>query len=207
MDIDFIKKQFKERRKNLFSEVPKKISEKSSFKWGHYVVKVMILFILFLSVLIYTKSSTENKQLFYDFVFKNNISFAAINNFYNKYLGGILPFKNIVKDNEPVFKEKLTYSSSSIYKDGVALTVADSYLVPVLEGGIVVFVGEKEDYGKTVIVQQVDGVDVWYGNLNDINIQVYDYIEAGTLLGETVDSKLYLVFKKEGKVIDYKKYI
>jgi stage IV sporulation protein FA len=206
MDIDLIRKQIKEKRKNLyFTKAKETISHNP--KIFSYVIKVMILSIIFLGSLIYTKASANNKQLFYDIVFKNNLSFAVINNFYNKNLGGILPFKDIIKDNKPVFKEKLVFNESNIYKDGVALSVSKSYLVPVLNSGIVVFIGEKEDYGKTVIIQQVNGVDVWYGNVDNLNVKIYDYIEGGSLLGEVISDKLYLVFKQDGKVIDYKEHL
>jgi len=79
-------------------------------------------------------------------------------------------------------------------------------LIPALDDGIVIFVGEKEGYGKTVIVQQESGIDVWYSNIKEINVKVYDYIKKGELIG-SVDNNLYLVFIKNGEVIDYKKYI
>ena len=79
-------------------------------------------------------------------------------------------------------------------------------MVPVLESGIVVYIGEKKDYGNTVIIQQVDGVDAWYSNV-DTNISLYDYVEKGTLLGNSKDNNLYLYFQKNGEFIDYKDYI
>ena len=206
MDIDLIKKQMREKRRG--SIIPTvKVIKSDKPKLFTFVTRIMTLSILFLGALIYTKSSTANKQLFYDTIFKENISFAVINNLYDRYLGGILPFKDIIKDNKPVFKEKLVFKEANIYKDGVALSVEDSYLVPAIDSGIVVFVGEKEGYGKTIIVEQTDGVDVWYSNINNLNVKIYDYVEGGSLLGETVKNKLYLVFKKEGKTLDYKKYI
>lgn len=206
MDIDFIKRQMKEKRNSLSFKKTKEVMTNNPWL-TKYIIKLMVLSILFLGALIFTKTSTSNKQLFYNITLKDNISFAVINNFYNKYLGGILPFKDIVKDNKPVFKEKLTFSESNIYKDGVKLTVSKSYLVPSLNSGIVVFIGEKEEYGKTVIIQQTDGVDAWYSNIDNLSIKMYDYVESGSFLGETIDDELYLVFKKEGKVIDYKEYI
>lgn len=206
MDIDIIRKQMKEKRNNISLKSTKEVIKKNP-KMFSFLVRMMVLSIMFLGALIYTKSSTANKQSFYDTLLKDNLSFAVINNFYSKYLGGILPFKDIVKDNKPVFKEKLAYSEANIYKDGVALGVEKAYLVPALDSGIVVFVGEKEDYGKTVIVQQVNGIDVWYGNIDNLNVKIYDYIEGGSFLGETISDKLYLVLKQEGKVVDYKKYI
>ena len=40
-----------------------------------------------------------------------------------------------------------------------------------------------------------------------LNLKLYDYIEKGELLGEAKDGKVYLVFSKEGKYLDYKNYI
>ncbi len=45
------------------------------------------------------------------------------------------------------------------------------------ESGIVVYIGEKENYKQTVIVQQMNGVDVWYGNIKQANVKLYDYVE------------------------------
>ena len=66
------------------------------------------------------------------------------------------------------------YKDASIYKKGVKLNVDDNYLVPIIESGIVVFIGNKDDYGKTVIIEQVDGVNVWYGNIDNINVSFSD---------------------------------
>lgn len=206
MDIDTIKEEIKARRRGFNFEKTKEII-KDNPKLVKFISKILILAVLFLGSLIFVKTSSINKQLFYDALFKENISFAVINKMYNQYLGDILPFKDIVKDNKPVFEEKLTFTESNIYKDGVSLAVVNSYLVPSLESGIIVFIGEKEGYGKTVIIQQTNGVDVWYGNITNVSVKMYDYIEGGSLIGETVDDKLYLVFKKEGKVVDYKEYL
>ena len=85
------------------------------------------------------------------------------------------------------------------------LTVSKEYLVPVIDSGMVVFIGDKEKYGKTVIVQQVNGIDVWYSSLENVSVQLYDYVEKGDLLGDVKDTSLILVFKKDGKVLDYEK--
>ena len=43
---------------------------------------------------------------------------------------------------------------------------------------------------------------MWYGNLSNINVKLYDYIEKGTLIGNC-NKTLYLIHKKDGKVLDY----
>jgi len=39
-----------------------------------------------------------------------------------------------------------------------------------------------------------------------MNVKLYDYVEAGSLLG-IADKKLFLVYKEEGNVISYEKYL
>ncbi len=169
--------------------------------------KVMICIVLFLVGLIVLKIDKNNNQVIYKYISSHNISFASINKWFKDNFGDILPFEKIVKDDVvSVFNESLSYSDSSIYKDGVKLTVDAQYLVPILESGIVVFSGEKDGYGKTVIIQQVDGVDVWYGNISNISVNLYDYVNKGEFLGEA-SSNLYLVFSKDGEYLDYQEYL
>ena len=76
-----------------------------------------------------------------------------------------------------------------------------------MKNGLVVFIGQKEEYGNTVIIQQADGIDVWYSNLESINVKMYDYVKSGDFLGEVTSNYFYLIFKKEGNVLNYQDYI
>lgn len=173
-----------------------------------FVSKLGITIVLTLVVLITLKSNAKYKATFYQYVYESHISFAQINATYQKYFGSPLPFSDLLKDKtQPVFEEKLVFTEQHKYKDGVALTVSHQYLVPILESGIVVFIGEKEGYGKTVIVEQMDGIDVWYSNLGTVNVKLYDYIEKGSLLGEANGNQLYLVYKKNGTVLNYEEHL
>ena len=60
---------------------------------------------------------------------------------------------------------------------------------------------------QTIIVEQVDGVDTYYINVNISNYKLYDYVEKGQVLGEVKSNELYLRFEKNGEQLDYKKYI
>ena len=168
--------------------------------------KFVILVILTVVTIFVLKFNSEFKINFYKYVYEDSISFAKINNWYKSKFGSSLPFSYYFEEVTPVFNEQLKYNSSSIYKDGVSLEVGYDYLVPALDSGIVIFIGEKEGYGKTVIIQQENGIDVWYSNLKEINLQLYDYIKDGSLIG-SVDENLCLVFIKNGEVLDYQEYI
>ena len=168
--------------------------------------KFLILVILTISTMIVLKVKPNFKIEFYKYVYEDSISFAQINNWYKAKFGSSLPFSDFFEEVTPVFNEQLKYSEASIYKNGVSLKVGYDYLVPALDSGIVIFIGEKEGYGKTVIVQQESGIDVWYSNLKEVNLQLYDYVKDGSLIG-SVDKNLYLVFIKNGEVVDYQEYI
>ena len=182
-------------------------SKKKSNKFSRVITKLSICIILILMGLIFVKNDENAKEKLYEFLYENNISFSTINKWYQEHFGDITPFQNIVKDNtELVFNENLVYKDASLYKDGVKLNVEENYLIPIIESGIVVFIGNKDDYGKTVIIEQVDGVSVWYGNVENINVSLYDYVNKGEFLAEA-NKTFYMVFNKEGKYLDYKEYL
>ena len=110
-------------------------------------------------------------------------------------------------NTEPVFNEKINYTASENYQNGVRLTVEDNYLVPVLESGVIIYIGEKEKLGNTVVVEQVDGIETIYSNVNSENYKLYDYVEKGDLIGEVLNKKLILQFQKNGEYLDYKTLI
>ena len=146
------------------------------------------------------------KKTFYHYVYEENFPFSVVKNFLQEKFGTSLTFDKIVTDEE-VFNEKLSYKDKSLYHDGVKLTVSSEYMIPSLESGIVVYIGEKENYKQVVIVQQMNGVDVWYGNIKQANVKLYDYVEKGSLIGQVDNKTLYLVFQKEGKFVDYQSYL
>lgn len=169
------------------------------------VIRLLIVLLLFLTALIACKCNSQIKDKVYKYLYTEDISLTKIKKIYNKYLGGILPIKKEV-DTEKVFQEKLKYTDLSIYQDGIKLSVGNNYLVPALQEGMVVFVGDKENYGNTIIVEDLEGVRYWYGNITTSSLKLYDYIEKGSLIGET-STNLYLVFSKDDNYLDYEKYI
>jgi len=169
--------------------------------------KILLCIILFLILMILVKSNPVLKDKIYHLIYENNISFSSFKKTIEEKFGGVIPFDNVVVDDTvSVFSEDISYVEKSDYNKGVKLVVNNSYLVPVVESGIVVYMGEKEGYGYTIIIQQNDGVDAWYSNINS-KVKLYDYVEKGSLLGEAVNNNIFLYFQKNGEFIDYKEYI
>jgi stage IV sporulation protein FA len=152
----------------------------------------------------------NTKHLLEENIYNKNISFARINQVYEKLFGKIYPIEKIEKNTsvniEPVFSEKLSYLNKEDYKEGVKLTVTDNYLVPILESGIVVYMGDKDNYGYTIIIEQVNGIDLWYVGVKNCSLKLYEYVEKGNMLGE-VEKELYLFGQKDGKFVSPKEYL
>jgi len=168
-----------------------------------FFTKLLISVVLTLIILILIKSSSNFKTIFYKEVYTTNISFAPLTQIYNKYIGNLDIFNNL--STEPVFNEQLIYNNVEKYLDGVKLKLQNN-LVPINESGIVVFIGDKEGYGNTIIIQRIDGVDEWYGGIINTNVKLYDYVEKGKLLGEA-EEYLYLIYKKDGNILNYEEYL
>ena len=171
-------------------------------------LKIMCCIVIFLVCLIILRYDKNNKKILYKFIYETNFNFAYFNDLYHKYFGDILPFENNKQSSSiSVFNEKITYSDISMYKDGASLSVEDSYLIPVISSGVVTFIGEKEGYGETIVIEDSEGVNIWYSNVTNINVNLYDYVKSGEFLACSNGNKLYLVFQKDEEFLDYKKYL
>lgn len=168
--------------------------------------RFMVCVIIFLIALIVFQKNPDCQKAVQQKVYENNFPFMDFRQIYDKYIGNLF-FSSKGNNDTPVFEEKLVYQNIDTFNNGAKLEVGYEYLVPALESGIIVFVGEKDDLGKTVIVQQVNGVDVWYSNIELKEVKLYDYVEKGSLLGKSLTNFIYLYFKKDGNFLDYKQYL
>lgn len=166
------------------------------------VKRTMICFVFVLLVLAISLMSETGRSYIKKYLLETNFEFSKINTLYNKYIG------KLTDENTEVVSgnQLLEYTSKEKYNDGVKLTVSENYNVNLLESGIVVYIGEKEGYGNTIIIQQSNGIDAWYGNIENVDVKIYDYIEKGTIIGNA-NKTLYLVFQKNGEILNYEDYI
>ena len=123
----------------------------------------------------------------------------------SKYVDKYMPFD--VYDEKIVMSDELVYKDKKEYLNGVSLNVGKNYNINSLCGGIVVYIGDKEKLGNTVIIQGTDGVDYWYSNIDNLSVKLYDYIEKDTLIGTSVNDNIYLTFVKNGEYINYEEFI
>lgn len=191
----------------------KRYSENTSLDNDHrikylkfLVTRILISLILVIGVSIFVKVNDLNKSYVQKYLFEDNLKFTEINQLYQKYFGKIIP-SPIDKDEMVFSGDDLTKKAYEKYENGIKFTISEHSPISALIGGIVVFIGEKDNYGNTVIVQGNDGVDYWYGGLTNLSVNLYDYIESNALLGETSANHLYLVLKKDNNYLNYEEYI
>ncbi len=172
-------------------------------KLNQFLISVIILLIGMIMI----KKNPDSKKWIKENVYEKSISFINIKSFYQKHFGSIFLLPKKSQELKPVFQEQITYGKKKKYKNGVEIEVKDHYQVPTIETGIIVYMGEKEDYGNTIIVEQIDGIDTYYSNIELKDKKLYDYVEKGEIIGEAKDNKIYLVFQKDGSYLDYEKII
>ena len=195
-DISSVLKRHKQRcHQDVSKEKKSKISQEFS--------KILISIIFILGSIIYIKLDDNNLGNYKKYIFENNLMFTKINNWYTKNFGNILP--TVSTPSEVNVSKTDNISPREKYYDGYKINDA-SGPVTSLASGLLVFMGEKENYGNTLIIQGVDGTDIWYGNIGDVNLKLYDYVEAGFILGNPKDDYYYLVLQKEGNYVSYEDY-
>lgn len=122
--------------------------------------------------------------------------FAAVSEWYEGKFGkplALLPLTEKEKGksggNEETEQEYALPASGRILenfaKDGQGIMIETEKGKPVttMNEGIVRFAGVKEGLGKTVIIQHSDKSESWYGNLEAINVKLYEYIDKGKGVG------------------------
>lgn len=192
--------QFKNKKKSFKDN---KIKLSNNKKLSKYLTKFLLAIIFFLISIIFTNISDKNLLFYKEYVFTESLPFTKIKGWYEDLFGEVLPSDD---STATVFNGKLVYKEIEDYEDGEKLVVSKNSLVNNITSGIVVFSGDKDNYGNTVIVQGIDGVDIWYGNLENVSVNLYDYIEAGSIIGQTKNENLYLVIKKDNEYIKYENY-
>lgn len=181
-------------------KIKKKYILKKSVKIA--LSKLLIIIIIFLIGMILTKNNDYNKNIIKEKLFERNIPFQKIKGIYEKYFGNVLSISKEIKKTEPVFKETIQYIKKEPKENGIELKVEENYLVPSIESGIIINI--KED---AIIMEQVDGIEVTYKNIEKGDFSLYDYIEKGEIIGKVTNDELFLTFQKNGEIINYQDYL
>ncbi|TLS53534.1 M23 family metallopeptidase [Paenibacillus antri] len=95
-------------------------------------------------------------------------------------------------------------------RSGAGVVVrASASSVASMDEGLVIYAGETQETGQTVVVRHPDGVETVYGYLGEIKVAKDDWVEAGDSIGAVrssgageVGGLLYFAVKKGNSFVD-----
>ncbi|MDQ0339498.1 stage IV sporulation protein FA [Caldalkalibacillus uzonensis] len=93
-------------------------------------------------------------------------------------------------------------------QQGIVLETGTTLPVEVIKEGWVTYVGEKDGLGQVVIIDHGQGEESWYGQLQEIKVQLYDWVKQGEVIGTTSvqegsqEGVLYFALRRDAVFID-----
>ncbi|WP_174729864.1 M23 family metallopeptidase [Mesobacillus harenae] len=130
---------------------------------------------------------------------EKDFQFASVSSWYEDQFGkplALLPGKKTVEEEDLNGQQyALPASGSRILKDfdanGQSITIetGKDAEVEAMNEGLVIKVGVEEGFGKTVVIQHADKSESWYGNLDEINVNLYEFIKKGTKVGKSSENE------------------
>ncbi|MGG1400392.1 M23 family metallopeptidase [Bacillus salipaludis] len=193
------------------------------FRMEVFIFKILASACLFLVVAILFRNHTTTFDQARDVVrttMDKEFKFAVVSQWYEEKFGkplALLPFNEPKKEKqtetETAEKPALPATGKVLENfekngQGIMIETANGASVRAMNGGTVTFSGVKDGIGKTVIIQHSDGTETWYGNLADIQVKLYDYVEKRKVVGTVSSSeekskgKYYFAIKKGDDFID-----
>ena len=156
--------------------------------------KLFTVIIFTMLVVIISNYSDSFRNFIINKVLNNTMDFSKINNVISK-------LSNSFKKEDTLVVSSQIEEKKEKYLDGFKYYIEEEDIIA-KDSGIVTFIGKKDGYKNTIIIQQSNGYYAWYGNVKE-KIKLYDYVEKDSIIG-TASYEYYYVLLKDDKplVID-----
>ncbi|MFE0503592.1 peptidoglycan DD-metalloendopeptidase family protein [Peribacillus butanolivorans] len=194
------------------------------FKKEYFFFKILASVCLFLIIAVMFKHPSTRLDSARSFVTENmkqEFQFASISNWYESAFGKPIAFLPTKSGKETVdsgegyampASGKITQTFET-NGEGIILETSKGSKVESINEGVVIFAGEKEGIGKTVVIQHANKSESWYGQLEKIDVKLYEFVKKGNEVGQVTVSedgskgRFYLAIKENDAFIDPKKVI
>ena len=182
------------------SKYYKRKLSKLSVNGNSWLSKLLITIIVVLVCLIICNLNNELRDSFVKEVLEDNMEFGDFNKLYKKFM---------IDSNESIVVNDTVIDVSDMEEvDGrYRFNYGIDYQVETLQSGIIVYIGDKDNLGNTVIVQGNDGIDVWYSGITLKEYGLYDYVSKGDILGLSSDVYVTISIYEDGELLKYEEYI
>ncbi len=188
-----------------------------SLGMGTFFLKIVFSILLVVGVIsMFQSSTTLSKQVqsIVKHTMEREFQFAQVSKWYEERFGTPLTFLN---NKIPSIKNQDEYAIPASGKvlenfqtngQGILIETAVNAKVEAIDEGKVIYVGDKEQIGESVVIQHADGSESWYGALTDISVNIYDSVEKGEVIAKVSSEEsedtgtYYLAIKKDDGFID-----
>lgn len=163
-----------------------------------FLIRTLLAIIMFFSIAYFLKDDQIYLKT-YPYLFASDIDFSYIKSKTNILLG------NVFGSDKAQFVSSIKLNYKGIIKEGNhhKIITDHNYVINNLYKGVVIFIGNKEKLGKTVIVASENGINYWYSHIENISVNLYDQIPEETIIGSTVDDYFYLTLEEGGNFLNY----
>jgi stage IV sporulation protein FA len=183
------------------------------FKFLTAVCLVLIVAILFKN----PSPGLDGARKYVKQTMENEFEFASVSKWYEDTFGQPLALLPIMKEKKDTSEQPSQYAVPASGKvlesfekngQGIMIETGSQSSVEAMSEGIVTFAGKKEGIGKTIVIQHADGSETWYGQLEKINVSLYDFVDKGKAVGKVMKNqdgktgKFYFAIKKGERFID-----
>ncbi|MBM7605754.1 stage IV sporulation protein FA [Metabacillus crassostreae] len=191
------------------------------FRTEVFIFKVLLSAVLILVTAIVFKNGSpmfDQAKSVITYSLEEEFQFAAVSTWYRDQFGEPLALFNTNKETSDVVDEKTQTAQLAVpasgkilesFKDnGQGIMVeTNKPTVEAMNEGIIIEASEKAETGLTIVVMHADGTKSWYGNLDKVNVALYDFVKKGTELGkiklsEKQKGTYYFAIKKGDAFID-----
>ncbi|WP_019154674.1 peptidoglycan DD-metalloendopeptidase family protein [Robertmurraya massiliosenegalensis] len=191
------------------------------FNKEFFLFKILASACLVLIVAIIFRNGGESLQPVKNFVTKSmehDFQFAAVADWYENKFGkplALLPFNQNEDEQETEDSQEYALPAAArileeFAEDGqkVSIETEKGAAVTAMSEGRVSYVGDEEGFGKTVIIQHADKSETWYGNLESVDVTLYEFVQKGNSVGTAANAgdgtkgMFYFAIKKGDDFID-----
>ncbi|WP_179301827.1 M23 family metallopeptidase [Neobacillus jeddahensis] len=195
------------------------------FRKEVFFFKILASVLLFLMVAILFRNHAVTFEPAREFVasqMDKDFKFATVANWYENKFGkplALLPFSDDDQSGKKEVVQEGNFSVPAMGKilenfekngQGIMIETGKGAAVQSINDGNVMFVGVKDGIGKTVVIQHPDKSETWYGNLDEVKVKLYEYIDKRTVVGtvsastgeDKTKGKYYFAIKKGDDFID-----
>lgn len=172
---------------------------------GKYLNNLFKRAFLSLIILLLISFALKNNYFYdeiYNMIYSSNIDFSYVKSKTKLLMGNILR-----RQEKFVSSNKLIYKNIEKINNSYKLYTDANYVINNINPGVVIFIGNKETLGYTVIVEGDNGIDYWYSNIENISVNLYDYIDSSAIIGSTISDYLILTLTKDSEYLSYEEYI